>query len=101
MLKSFKRPGTVSDDATRVSLAVEEYTNQLTPNPVLDGRLISRVAVSSTPISISHGLNRAWKGWFLTRISGNVVVYEGTQTDTTKFLNLVASGSATVDIYIF
>jgi hypothetical protein len=102
MLKAFRKPGTLTDEGTRLANSIDDYTRQLTQNPLLDGRLIERVSITASAQNLAHGLNRPWRGWIITRRNGTASVYENsTQADNTKFITLVGSGSVTVDIYIF
>lgn len=102
MLKAFRKPGTQSDEGTRLAAAVDDYTRQLTQNALLGGQFLKQVTITSSAQNIAHGLGRQWQGWLLTRRNGTASVYENTtQADGTKFITLIGSGTVTVDIYIF
>jgi hypothetical protein len=102
MLTAFRKPGTQTDEGTRLAAAVDDYTRQLTQNPLLGGRLIQRIAVSTTPVNVAHGLGRSWQGWVVTRVDAGITVFEATtQANSAQFISLDATNSGTIDIYIF
>lgn len=82
--------------------AVDETTKPLTEHPLLEsGRLIEDVVLGATAVDVPHLLQREPRGWIVVRRSANQSVWEGTQSRPTMFLNLVASGTVTVSLYVF
>lgn len=81
--------------------SVAEFVRPLELNPLLDFRIIRDVDLSSTAVDVPHTLGRPWVGWFVVGRTNGVVPYEGTQTDESRYLTLVAASSTTVDIYVF
>lgn len=66
------------------------------------GRLLSGIALSGTPLQVAHGLGRAPVGFILVKSSADVRIFEpGPAPDPSTFLNLQASASATVSIWVF
>lgn len=101
-IKSFRKPEQVGQDAQVLASSVDEYLQQLAPNPFLTGQLIKRLTLSTTPIQVPHKLNTAPRGWFLVRTDANQTVYEASSTPfTNRFIHLVASGDCVVDLWIF
>lgn len=99
-IKAFKKPS--QDNLSSLTNAVADYAQQLTKNPLLDYALIKQVKVSTTAVDIPHSLGRQWLGWVVTRKNADINVYEtATQKPGEKYITLTASGSGTIDIYLF
>ena len=77
--------------------------NPLLANPLSDGRLISGIKVLTGNNVINHGLNRDLVGYFITRNNANVTFYDAQTTNQRpeSTLILVASGAATISLYVF
>jgi hypothetical protein len=101
MIKGFKRISQKDPELQAVINAMAEFARQLELNPLLDYIILKDVTIGTTATEITHKLGRAWRGWMVTSRTSSVVPYETTQSDTTKFLTLIASSSTTVDLYIF
>ncbi len=100
-IKSFRKPGQLTPEGVALANNVDDYTRQLTKNPILDYALLKRVELTTTTINVPHGLGRPWTGWVILRTSAGALVWEtATQTDPSKYLSLTASADTTVDIYI-
>lgn len=72
-------------------------------NPLMDGVLLERVMLASGSNQVPHRLGRRLIGWFVTRLRSSVTIYDTQDTNTlpNQFLTLVASGTATVDLFVF
>lgn len=73
----------------------------LADNPLLQGRLIEDVTLSTSPVLVAHKLGRAYRGWFLVDNNANTTVYNSVTDLEESFLELVASGSCTVSLWVF
>lgn len=100
-IKGFRKPPQLTAEGQALVSATGDFTRQLENNPLLDGRILSRIAVATTATNIPHLLGRAWVGWFVVSKSSTAVIYEGTQANSSQYLTLIASTAATVDIYVF
>jgi hypothetical protein len=72
--------------------------------PLVAGTAVKGIALSTSAKDISHGLGRAFSGYFVTAMYGGTpfgVCLAGKQTDPTRFVSLVASNPGTVDIWVF
>lgn len=94
-----------SDDEALMSVqdSVRDSINQLVKVPILDGVLLEDLVVSTTITPFPHRLNRAYRGFFITKSNADVRIWDASTslTDRTKFIDLDASGSATISIWIF
>jgi hypothetical protein len=100
-LKGFRKPPQNEGPMQALTIAVGDFTRQLEQNPLLDGRIIKDITISTAATNVSHGLNRQWIGWFVVSKASSASIYETTQVNTSQYLTLIASSSATVDIYVF
>lgn len=81
--------------------AVDDALRSL-QRPIVDGVYLRDVAVSTSAVNVPHGLGRRWNGYIVTRRSASVGVYDGSGTsEPMREINLVATGSATVDLWVF
>lgn len=84
---------TALQDATRAT------TGNLGKIPLLDGRLITDVAVATTATSIPHKLGRQPLGWVLTDQDTAATVRRSAWD--AKHLTLIASAACTVGLWVF
>lgn len=96
----------VSDLAEWVSRnldEVEAFSLQLEGNPLVGGRLLESVTLSSGDNILEHKLNRVPQGWLLVSPPNGVTVTQSTTSsaDDTKFLVVSASGAATASFWVF
>jgi hypothetical protein len=72
-------------------------------NPIVNGRLIQSLAVSSGSNVIDHGLGRELLGWIVVRNSASVTFYDtqSSNANPARTLLLTASGNATISLYVF
>lgn len=88
------------------SLAATKWSSQLNPvlaNPILQGQLLPELVVKSGNNTINHGLGRALVGYIVVGNSAAVTFYDKQATNQRPDLTLilVASGAATINIYVF
>lgn len=100
-LKGFRKPQQDTQPTQALANAVKDFTLQLEKNPLLDGLLLKDLSIGTTDTDIVHGLGRPYVGWFVVRRTSAADIYEGTQTNTSQYLTLIASSAATVSIYVF
>lgn len=81
---------------------ISEIVNVLSKKEILDGNMIT-VTLAAAANRINHGLGRAWSGWIVTRKNANADVYETTtlNVDTSRQIELTATGIVTVSIWVF
>lgn len=87
-----------------MSLLQTAWTKLLNPllaNPLMQGQLITNVALASGTTQVNHKLGRPPQGWFLVAPLGAATVYQGTQNTPSLTLALVSSAAITTDIYVF
>lgn len=101
-IKSFKKPGQLTQEGVALAQAVEEFVQPLIKNPILDGYIIRRIDIGVGELIIPHSLGRRWNGWWVVRQEAGSLVWEAShQGDPTKYITLQASALDTIDIYIF
>lgn len=97
----------LGDDALAIARKnqseLEKVVKQLNNNPFLTGRLIENVSVSTSETLIAHGLQRAFRGFIVTRkyADRNVWCAASPSYNTSLYIGLTADASATFDIWVF
>lgn len=87
---------------TNLVTAIDDYVRPLTNNPILGQVIIKGVDITTASQNIAHGLGRAWQGWWVVSKDANINVWESAaQAPSNLYITLQASGTGTVDIYIF
>lgn len=101
-LKEFKKFNSKTQDLNEVQQNVFLFGAQFNKE-VLDGILLTSVAIGTSTTSIPHKLRRKFQGWHLVDIQGDARVWrDATVTsDLDKFLPLKASASVTVNLWVF
>ncbi len=96
------RPINVKDpDLMRVQDSVKETFSALVRSPILNSNTVVANLVTS-PVEVSHGLNRNIQGWFIIRQNAQATIWEPSESDTpNKTVRLEASAAVTVTIYFF
>lgn len=77
--------------------------NPILSNPITSGVLLQNVKLVSGSNSINHTLGRKLQGYVVVLNSANATFYDGQATNQYPDLTLVliASGAATVSLYVF
>lgn len=96
------RPINVKDpDLMRVQDSVKETFSSLVRSPILNSNSVV-AALTTSPVEVSHGLNRNIQGWFIIRQNAQAAIWEPSASDTpNKTVTLEASAAVTVTIYFF
>lgn len=87
-------------------LANSKWSASLNPvlaNPLMAGRMINSVSLTTGVNTINHGLQRKLRGYFVVLKSADVTLYDSQMTNQQADLTLIlnASGAATVSLYVF
>lgn len=90
----------ISEPATsRLQDNVINFTNQLTANPFINGRLIGDIALSVTPKLIEHKLNTTPQGYLIAGQNSSAVIYSTSKDD--KFITMVSTIDVIATIWVF
>lgn len=98
-IRSLKEQHFSETDLSRLMANLKEWTNQVTPLEILQGRLIEDLAVTTTATAFVHGLGRTPRGWIIVDKTADVRVWRTAWTSTK--ITLDSSGSATIAIWVF
>lgn len=98
-----------SDDRVVQQLqeATKEVTDQFLDVPILDGRLIKDVELSSGDNTISHGLGRRLQGWFVVKADTSAAtmdLYDKQASNNIESKTLVinnSSAGAVISLWVF
>jgi hypothetical protein len=77
--------------------------NPIIANPANNGRILKNISVVSGTNVINHTLGQTLQGYFVIMNNANVTFYDKQSTNQTPqlTLNLVASGTAIISLYVF
>lgn len=76
-----------------------EWADQFRQVSLVDGRLVENFEITTSGVSVEHKLGREPKGWIVVRKTADVRVWETDKSSTN--LDLDASGTATISIWVF
>ncbi len=106
--RSFTSPFTrisTGDVMELVQDNIENSFRALESCPLLDGHLLEGVELVQGDNEIDHKLGRVLRGWILTRQDFDTIILDkqasNDSTDRILILNSSASGTATVDLWVF
>ena len=100
-MKNFKPIISQDTFLNRVQNNMVVFGNQFLNNPLLDGRLIEDVSLTTSETSIEHKLDRDYRGWLIVNKNAAQDVYVSSTTLKSRFLKLTAGGAVTVSIWVF
>ena len=77
--------------------------DQVLSCPIVNGRLLENVTLTTGSNTINHKLSRKLVGYIVCLKSANVTIYDtqSTNTMTDKTLQLTASGPAVITLWVF
>lgn len=100
MIQKFRKINTGDRDLTLVQDNVANTFNPITRIPLLDGQLLTDVALSTAPTRVEHTLGRKPLGYIITGLNHAATIF-GTESDS-RLITLTASANGTVaNIWIF
>ena len=100
LVRRVTAPITGNDATDRSLRRVADELNHVLENPLLDGRQIDGIDLTTSTTKVSHKLGRVPRGWIVVRTNANAVVYEAADPDQ-RFLPLTASAAVTVSILVY
>lgn len=77
----------------------ERGLRELPGNLIMQGKLLEDLEVTTGSLKVAHGLGRKPRGWFIVDADANETVWR-TEWDG-KFIGFDASGTITVNVWVF
>lgn len=100
MIQKFRRINTGDRDLTLVQDNVANTFNPLTRVPIIDGELLTEIALGTAPTRLAHTLGRKPLGYIIVGLNHAATIF-GTESDS-RLITLTASANGTVaNIWIF
>ena len=86
-----------------IAKLLEPTATTVQDSPLLAGKILEKVALTSGSNTIRHTLGRVLKGWFIVRRRASATVYDTQDSNDTPQVTLLltASANVTVDLYVF
>ena len=103
-LRSFQRVDTTDPSIREMQYRLEETLRPVTSSSIVNGRLIEDVSLASgTTSKIAHKLGRSIIGWIVVGKNAAQHVYDENsgKSDLSTYLHLTASGTVTVNVWVF
>jgi hypothetical protein len=97
--KPFKQQQVSDPNVSKLVSNIREWSEQFQDNPLLSGRLITDLEITTGSLKISHGLKRVPKGWIIVSKDADANVWEIRKSDST--ITFDSSATVTVSIWIF
>jgi hypothetical protein len=91
----------VSGSVELMQDSIERVIGPLSSIEVLDGVLVSDIELSTTAKRVEHKLGRKPTGWILVNKNAAEDVFSALDVKPEFFLNLTATGTVTVSLWIF
>jgi type IV secretory pathway ATPase VirB11/archaellum biosynthesis ATPase len=91
---SFKSPAGVRPEYDRL-------LDIFSAMPIMNGRLVEDVSLSTTATQVSHKLGRAYRGWIITNIDTAATLHVSSETSSDKFITLIASAPCIASLWVF
>lgn len=93
---------TQNQELNRIQDHTIREVNPLFQIPFISGNLLEGIVLGAAAVEVPHLLDRKIKGWIVLDKSANQDVWrDGASKDDTKFINLKAGGTVTVNLWVF
>lgn len=101
--KSFRKVVGQDRELNQVQSNVAQAVSEFIKSPLLDGRLIEDLSLTTSSTRIEHKLGRVPRGYLIVKRNANAQVYDTLSSEGSPelFLPLTASGNVTVSLWIF
>ena len=86
----------------RIQDNIDTVLRQILLCPIIDGTLVTGIALTTTNKDVAHGLGRTYQGYIIVGQDAAGVIYSPTGADKTKYVRLrTSTGTANVSIWVF
>ena len=100
-VKVFTPLRTSDESLNRIQNQLRTFSLALADIPILNGRLISDVAIGTSATEVEHGLEREPAGWIVVDIDTAATIYSTPSSLPKRFLTLTASSASTISLWVF
>ena len=101
-LKIFKKIGTKDKDLERVQENIDGPLRELLSKQILDGILLEGITLVNAQTNlVNHLLGRAYRGFFIVRLSAGVSIWDSSSDRPQDFLVLNTSANCTISLWVF
>jgi len=101
--KAFRKVTSGDRNISQLQSNVDQAVSDVIKAPILNGRLVDDVKLTSAPTRIEHKLGRKPSGYIIVKRNADAQVYDSlaNEESPTLFLPLISSADVTVSIWIF
>lgn len=100
-IKDFKKVAGGNEDVSKLQERLQEFFAPLIANPMLDGTMLTNVAIGTSPTKVEHKLRREIQGWVVVRNNTNCTIWEPSRELSGAFVTLQSSSATTIDLWVF
>ena len=81
---------------------VKRVLDALKSNPLLSGQFVADITLATGSNNVAHGLQRNYQS-FLTSLpsAAGITLQEGTSSDRSQYLNIIASAPCAISLFVF
>jgi len=92
---------TKDQELNRVQDHIVREVNPFLGKEIIDGVLLTNVALTTSATNVYHGLGRKYRGWIVVDNTTPCWVYASVSSDPSKTLSLIATVTTTVSLWVF
>jgi hypothetical protein len=88
---------------TQLQTNIEQAVAEVIRNPLIDGRIITGVSLTSTVTQLEHKLNRKIRGYLVLGNSAAALVYDNLSTEPKPelYLPILSTVPTVVNLWVF
>ena len=100
IMKPLRKIVSNTQDLTTVQNNIEEALDQIMPKEIIDGHLLKKITLTNAITNrIEHKLGRIPQGFIIVKQSASVVITSS--AFDFRYINLIITGNAICDIWVF
>lgn len=90
-------------ELTQLQTNVEQAVGQVIRNPLINGRLVEGIALTTTTYKLEHKLGRPVRGYIVVGNGASAIIHDNLSTETQPelYLPLIASTATTVNLWVY
>lgn len=100
MIKAFRKINSSDRELMAVQTNVEQTLGPLSRLPILDGTLLTSIAISTSDTQVSHKLGRIPQGYMIAGQNADARIWQSSAA-TDQFITLKASSAVITTIWVF
>jgi hypothetical protein len=100
-LKSLRKQGGGTEETFRAQSNADSAFGDIGRSLILDGVLLENIAIGTANTQVEHKLGRAYRGYIICKNGTFCDIRSNSDANNKLFLNLQATVSCTVSLWVF